>query len=130
MQSGTTGINIPRIYNPIKQSQDQDPRGEFIRYWLPELRRLPNEMIHSPWLIDADQLKRYGVVIGENYPEPIIEPEQAAREAKSNYTAWRQRAETRELSKVVLNKHGSRKKNRRNLNAPKKKSKQKDLFET
>ncbi len=132
MQSGTTGINIPRIYNPIKQSQDQDPRGEFIRYWLPELRKLPNEMIHAPWLIDADQLSRYGVVLGENYPMPIIEPEQAAREAKANYTVWRQRTETRELSKVVLNKHGSRKKNRRNFNGSKQKSnqksRQKDLF--
>lgn len=140
MQSGTTGINIPRIYNPVKQSQDQDPRGEFIRYWLPALRQLPSEMIHAPWLMDADQLKRYGVILGENYPAPIIEPEQAAREAKANYTTWRQRTETRELSKVVLNKHGSRKKNRQNFNgSPKKassksiqkpiqKSQQKDLF--
>ena len=128
MQSGTTGINIPRIYNPVKQSQDQDPRGEFIRYWLPELRRLPNEMLHTPWLMDADQLKRFGVVLGENYPMPIIDHEQAAREAKANYTAWRQRTETRELSKVVLDKHGSRKKNNRNFKSPKQKSPQKDLF--
>ena len=128
MQSGTTGINIPRIYNPVKQSQDQDPRGEFIRYWLPELRRLPNEMIHTPWLMDADQLKRFGVALGENYPVPIIEHEQAAREAKANYTAWRHRTETRELSKVVLNKHGSRKKNHRNFSSPKQKYAQKDLF--
>ncbi len=128
MQSGTTGINIPRIYNPVKQSQDQDPRGEFIRYWLPELRRLPNEMIHTPWLMDANQLKHFGVALGENYPMPIIEHEHAAREAKASYTTWRQRTETRELSKVVLNKHGSRKKTNRSLNSPKQKSAQKDLF--
>lgn len=132
MQSGTTGINIPRIYNPVKQSQDQDPHGEFIRYWLPELRQLPNEMIHTPWLMDASQLKRHGVTLGENYPMPIIEPEQAAREAKANYTLWRQRTETRELSKAVLDKHGSRKKIHRKSGGPKlksgQKSKQKDLF--
>ena len=128
MQSGTTGINIPRIYNPIKQSQDQDPRGEFIRYWLPELRHLPNEMIHTPWLTDANQLKHFGVALGENYPMPIIEHEQAAREAKANYTAWRQRTETRELSKVVLNKHGSRKKTHRHSKGSKQESHQKDLF--
>ena len=132
MQSGVTGINIPRIYNPVKQSQDQDPRGEFIRYWLPALRQLPSEMIHTPWLIDADQLKRYGVILGENYPMPIIEPELAAREAKANYTAWRQRTETRELSRAVLIKHGSRKKRNRKFNGLKqesnKKSRQKDLF--
>jgi deoxyribodipyrimidine photo-lyase len=128
MQSGTTGINIPRIYNPIKQSQDQDPRGEFIRYWLPELRKLPKEMIHTPWLMDVDQLERHGVVLGKNYPLPIIEPEQAAREAKAKYTQWRQRDETRELSKVVLNKHGSRRKKRRSVEANSKKSIQNDLF--
>ncbi len=128
MQSGTTGINIPRIYNPVKQSQDQDPRGEFIRYWLPELRKLPNEMIHTPWLIDADQLSRYGLVLGENYPMPIVEPEQAARDAKAKYSQWRQRDETRALSKVVLNKHGSRKNNQRNTNGAKQHAKQTDLF--
>lgn len=128
MQSGTTGINIPRIYNPIKQSQDQDPRGEFIRYWLPELRPLPNDMIHTPWLMDTDKLKHLGVTLGENYPMPIIEPEQAARDAKAKYTQWRQRDETREFSKVVLNKHGSRKKNHSSLNADKHDAKQTDLF--
>lgn len=128
MQSGTTGINIPRIYNPVKQSQDQDPRGEFIRYWLPELRRLPDEMIHTPWSVDAPRLKRYGVTLGENYPMPVVEPEQAAREAKTHYTAWRQRTETRELSKAVLDKHGSRKKTHRSSKSLKQESRQKDLF--
>jgi len=37
MQAGTTGINTFRIYNPVKQSQDQDPAGRFIRHWLPQL---------------------------------------------------------------------------------------------
>jgi deoxyribodipyrimidine photo-lyase len=127
MQSGVTGINIPRIYNPIKQSQDQDPRGEFIRYWLPELRSLPTEMIHTPWLIDAEQLKPYGVIIGENYPAAIIEPEHAAREAKARYTQWRQRDETRQRSEAVLIKHGSRKKKHKAA-AANKKSKQSELF--
>ena len=49
MQSGTTGINTIRIYNPIKQSIDQDPNGEFIKKWVPELASVPNELIHEPW---------------------------------------------------------------------------------
>ncbi|ORU77534.1 hypothetical protein ACC55_02735, partial [Francisella tularensis subsp. holarctica] len=48
MQSGTTGINSIRIYNPIKQSIDQYPNGEFIRRWLPELENVSNENIHTP----------------------------------------------------------------------------------
>ncbi|AJI60001.1 FAD binding domain of DNA photolyase family protein [Francisella tularensis subsp. holarctica LVS] len=48
MQSGTTGINSIRIYNPIKQSIDQYPNVEFIRRWLPELENVSNENIHTP----------------------------------------------------------------------------------
>ena len=40
MQAGTTGINAPRIYNPVKQSADQDPNGAFIREHVPELKKI------------------------------------------------------------------------------------------
>ena len=48
MQSGTTGI-IQWNLQPIKQSIDQDPNGEFIKKWVPELASVPNELIHEPW---------------------------------------------------------------------------------
>ncbi|MBT4909982.1 MAG: deoxyribodipyrimidine photolyase, partial [Alphaproteobacteria bacterium] len=50
MQSGTTGINAIRIYNPIKQGVDHDPEGIFIKKWLPELSKVPKENIHMPWV--------------------------------------------------------------------------------
>lgn len=128
MQSGTTGINIPRIYNPVKQSQDQDPEGTFIRYWLPELRKLPTDMIHTPWRMDAGVLKRHGVVLDENYPRVIVSPEEAAREAKARYTDWRQRLDTREHSRQVLEKHGSRKKQGRASLRKSPEIRQPDLF--
>ncbi|MEO1544605.1 MAG: FAD-binding domain-containing protein, partial [Pseudomonadota bacterium] len=49
MQSGTTGINTVRIYNPVKQSEDQDPTGQFIRTYCPELGAVPDQHIHAPW---------------------------------------------------------------------------------
>jgi deoxyribodipyrimidine photo-lyase len=109
MQSGVTGINIPRIYNPVKQSQDQDPNGEFIRRWIPELAAIPNALIHTPWLLPAAQQQRLGVRIGRDYPAPIIDHEQAARTAKARLTEWRRRPGMLDLSREVLAKHGSRK---------------------
>ena len=50
MQSGTTGINSIRIYNPIKQGKDHDPDGIFIRKWVPELSCIQSDNIHTPWL--------------------------------------------------------------------------------
>ena len=48
MQSGTTGINTIRIYNPVKQGQDQDPETKFVRRWIPELGAVPADFLHQP----------------------------------------------------------------------------------
>ena len=55
MQAGTTGINAIRIYNPIKQGVDQDPQGEFIKEWIPELKECPTKYIHTPWEWDSEK---------------------------------------------------------------------------
>ncbi|MGB3554891.1 MAG: FAD-binding domain-containing protein, partial [Jannaschia sp.] len=49
MQSGTTGINQLRIYNPVKQGHDQDPTGAFTREWVPELAHLDGRDLQEPW---------------------------------------------------------------------------------
>ena len=49
MQAGTTGINTIRIYNPVKQSEDHDKEGVFIKKWIPELASCPTSSIHEPW---------------------------------------------------------------------------------
>jgi len=122
MQSGVTGINIPRIYNPIKQSHDQDPDGVFLRRWLPEIAHLSNEWIHTPWLAPLAQRE------GLNYPAPLLDHQQAAREAKVRLSAWR--AGVRDLSafnQAVLVKHGSKK--RKVTARPMVANQQADLFQ-
>ena len=57
MQSGTTGINTLRIYNPLKQSYDHDPQGYFIKKWVPELSDIPNKYIHEPWTMTPIESK-------------------------------------------------------------------------
>ena len=44
MQSGVTGINAIRIYNPVKQGYTQDPHGHFIKKWVPELADVPKRL--------------------------------------------------------------------------------------
>ena len=74
MQSGTTGINTIRIYNPIKQGLEHDPQGKFIKKWVPELRDISVANIHTPW--DTPEL------LG-NYPKPIVDEKQSRVSASS-----------------------------------------------
>jgi deoxyribodipyrimidine photo-lyase len=108
MQSGTTGINIPRIYNPVKQSRDQDPDGAFIRRWVPELARVPAAWVHEPWRMPDALQRARGCRIGTDYPAPLVDHEQAAREARARLTEWRRHPGMAEQGRVVLARHGSR----------------------
>jgi deoxyribodipyrimidine photo-lyase len=101
MQSGQTGINTPRIYNPVKQGRDQDPDGVFTRRWIPELADVPLELLQTPWLaMEADH---------RGYPAPIVDPIFAARDAKDRLTALRRTPGYGAAARRVFQKHGSRK---------------------
>jgi len=108
MQSGTTGINTLRIYNPVKQSRDQDPAGDYIRHWIPALAGVPAEWVHEPWRMTAGLQERYGVRLGRDYPEPLVDHEQAAREARERIKAHRASRDLRRESERVRRKHASR----------------------
>ena len=109
MQSGLTGINALRIYNPIKQGTDHDPDGHFIRTWVPELKHVSNDFIHDPWMMpDLIQIET-GCQLGVDYPLPIVEHREAVRFARDRFTELRQLPEYREASRAVLQRHGSRK---------------------
>ena len=108
MQSGTTGVNLARIYNPVKQSRDQDPDGEFIKRWIPELKRLPNGLIHEPWLMTAMEQKLHGCIIGKNYPAPIVDHIKAAQEARAKIYQVRKISGWMESRDAILERHGSR----------------------
>ena len=108
MQSGVTGVNTPRIYNPVKQSMDQDPDSVFIARWVPELAALPAPFRHAPWTAPRSVLEAAGVQLGVTYPERIVDHEQAAREAKAKLTALRHRAGHGPASDAIQARHGSR----------------------
>jgi deoxyribodipyrimidine photo-lyase len=66
-----------RIFNPVTQSKRFDPDGAFIRRWLPQLAGLEGAAIHAPWLAKPAAMERAGLVLGRDYPHPIVDHEQA-----------------------------------------------------
>lgn len=100
MQSGTTGINSIRIYNPIKQGIDHDPKGEFIRKWIPELADLPQKFIHTPWKVPSQI---------NGYPMPIVDEKTARKDAANKIYRLRKNSKHKEIALKIVNKHGSRK---------------------
>ena len=99
MQSGITGINTIRIYNPVKQSQDQDKAGLFIRQWIPELAAMPHALIHTPWLKP---------VLAPDYPPPLVDEKLARKQAAAQIYAIRRTATHRRQAGQVVNRHASR----------------------
>ncbi|MCA2999597.1 MAG: deoxyribodipyrimidine photo-lyase [Rhodocyclaceae bacterium] len=108
MQSGVTGINTIRIYNPVKQAQDQDPDGVFVRRWLPVLAKVPDEYIFEPWTMPPSVQDDCGVVIGRDYPAPIVDHLAAAAFARETLWALRKGDGVRAEAQRVYQKHGSR----------------------
>lgn len=62
-----------RIFNPVTQSQRFDPEGRFIRRYIPELANVPDKHIHFPAALTPAALQAYGVQLGKNYPQPIVD---------------------------------------------------------
>ena len=122
MQSGTTGINAIRIYNPIKQGIDHDPDGIFIKKWLPELRKIPKTNIHKPW---------ESIEYSKEYIPPIVDEIEARKLAASKIYKLRNDKLHKIESKKIYLKHGSRKPSIKKISKQDKKNKnkiQKSLF--
>ncbi len=110
MQSGTTGINTVRIYNPVKQGKDHDPDGTFIRRWVPELAGLKQTAyVHEPWKMTPIEQQSDGCVIGEDYPARVVDHTAAYRRARDRIYALRETDAVQAAKEAVLEKHGSRK---------------------
>ncbi|MEP3478366.1 MAG: deoxyribodipyrimidine photo-lyase [Fuerstiella sp.] len=112
MQSGTTGISTLRIYNPIKQVADQDPTGIFIRRWVPELAKVPNEHIAEPHRMPTGQQAECECIIGKDYPPPIVDHGKAYHLAKRRMGQLRRKSEFLSQSRDVFQRHGSRRRRR------------------
>ena len=107
MQSGTTGINAIRIYSPIKNSEEHDAEGVFIKQWLPELVEVPVTLLHEPWKMNELEQQFYNCEIGKDYPFPIVNIDETRKFASDIVWSFRKKDEVKEEGKRILKKHVS-----------------------
>jgi deoxyribodipyrimidine photo-lyase len=79
-----------RIFNPVLQGEKFDREGRYIRRWLPELARLENRYLHKPWSADPSVLAEAGIVLGKDYPEPVVDLQDSRRRALNAWDQIRQ----------------------------------------
>ncbi|NEO65570.1 MAG: cryptochrome DASH, partial [Moorea sp. SIO4G2] len=76
-----------RYFNIQKQSKDYDPQGQYVKHWLPELTSVPAKKVHQPWTLSSDEQKRYGLRIGVDYPQPVVDLWKSVQQNEKVYNA-------------------------------------------
>ena len=95
--SGADAAPYFRIFNPMMQGEKFDPKGDYVRRWVPELAKLPDSDLHTPWEATPETLKKAGVDLGKTYPRPIVDHAEARSAALAGYATVKAAAEaTRE----------------------------------
>jgi deoxyribodipyrimidine photo-lyase len=87
--SGADAAPYYRIFAPVVQGEKFDPKGDYIRRYVPELAGLPNALIHKPWDAPHPILNGAGITLGRTYPRPIIDHAAARNRALDAFKSLR-----------------------------------------
>ena len=105
MQAGETGINTLRIYNPVKNGIEHDPKGAFVKKWVPELQNVPAPFVQHPWKLTALEQSGYGFASGIDYPLPIVNLEESRKHAGDILWNMQKNKLVRQESQRILKRH-------------------------
>jgi deoxyribodipyrimidine photo-lyase len=83
--TGTDAAPYFRVFNPVLQGLKFDSQGAYVRRWVPELTAVPVEFIHSPWQMPPDVQRRFGCIMGKDYPAPIVDHASARQRMLAAY---------------------------------------------
>jgi len=104
MQAAVTGINTIRIYNPTKQAEDHDPKGEFIKMWVPELAKLEVPQLFEPWKLTLMEQQFMGFELGRDYPFPVVDMKKSHAQARERLWGRKKTVRVRLDTKRILEK--------------------------
>lgn len=105
MQSGETGANTIRIYNPVKNGKEHDPEGIFIKKWVPELAKLPIAYLHEPWKIPTMEMAFLNFELDKDYPIPIVNIDQMRKYASDTLYNYKKHPDINKERQRILKKH-------------------------
>ncbi|MDC1296444.1 DNA photolyase family protein, partial [Alphaproteobacteria bacterium] len=79
-----------RVFNPVTQGLKFDSNGDYVKKYLPELKNIPFNLVHSPWNLNSDDQKKYKCVIGKDYPKPIVNLKESRNMALSAFSSLKE----------------------------------------